>query len=293
MKTLKQNCRTNEANFQVKIHLFCVSPYFLRELVQTIKIAFSTKLCYINRESQENQAMSNCINCGAPLPPDSFVCLFCKTRNDVDLKGLYKHRVEIVDSERICPRCEKPLQTIDLKLEGKFLIERCSECLGLFFDPNKLEVLLDKSVSRVFHVDFRQLENINKMNRCQDYPVSYIKCPVCRKLMNRINFGTQSGVIVDRCREHGVWLDGGELRQLMEWMKAGGQILHQQNQLEIERKKRLEAERKLRENSTRNTGTFSYNSRTSEDHESWTLSNPWGLLGVVVDVVSMVIDFDS
>lgn len=206
--------------------------------------------------------MSNCINCGAALPPKSIICPYCKTRNDVDLKGLYRHSVEEVQSQRICPRCDTPLQTIDLKLEEKFLIERCTDCLGLFFDPNELETLLDKSVSKVFQVDFRQLETINTLRRSQDYPVSYIKCPICRKLMNRLNFGTQSGVIVDKCKDHGVWLDGGELRQLMDWVRAGGQILHQQNQLEMERKKRLEAERKLRENATRNPGAFSYDSHT-------------------------------
>ncbi|MDQ1352798.1 MAG: hypothetical protein QG657_3104, partial [Acidobacteriota bacterium] len=200
--------------------------------------------------------MSNCINCGAPLPPNSFICPYCKTRNDIDLKGINIPSIETIESERFCPRCDKPLQTIDLKLEGKFYIERCGECLGFFFDPNELEILLDKSVSKVYQVDFRQLENVNKMRRCQDYPVTYIKCPVCRKLMNRINFGAQSGVIVDKCKDHGVWLDGGELRQLMEWMKAGGRILDQQKQLETERIKRLEAERKLRENAARNTGTF-------------------------------------
>ena len=182
--------------------------------------------------------MSNCINCGAALPPNSLVCQYCKTRNDVDLKGIYQHHIAETESPRICPRCNKPLQTIDLKLEGKFLIERCTDCLGLFFDPNELETLLDKSVSKVFQVDFRQLENINKLRRSQDYPVTYIKCPVCRKLMHRLNFGMKSGVIVDKCKEHGIWLDGGELRQLMDWIKAGGQILQQQTQSEIERKKK-------------------------------------------------------
>jgi Zn-finger nucleic acid-binding protein len=111
--------------------------------------------------------------------------------------------------------------------------------------------------------------------------------------MNRINFGAQSGVIVDKCKEHGVWLDGGELRQLMEWIKAGGQILHQQKQLEIERKKRLEAERKLRENSARNTGAFSLDSRTDHGRKARVLGDPAGLLEVVSGVVSMVFDFDS
>lgn len=230
--------------------------------------------------------MSNCINCGAALPANSLVCPYCKTRNDVDLRGLYQHHVAEAESERICPRCDIHLQTIDLKLEDKFLIERCTDCLGLFFDPNELETLLDKSVSKVFQVDFKQLENINKLRRTQDYPVTYIKCPLCRKLMQRSNFGTQSGVIVDKCKEHGIWLDGGELKQLMDWIKAGGQILHQQNQLEIERKKRLEAERKLRENATRNPGAFSYDSRSYNNHDAGSFGEPPDVL----DLVSRMIE---
>ena len=60
--------------------------------------------------------------------------------------------------------------------------------------------------------------------------------------MNRVNFGTNSGVIVDRCKDHGVWLDGGELRQLFEWMKAGGKLLQQEREAE----QRKIAERELR-----------------------------------------------
>lgn len=198
--------------------------------------------------------MSDCINCGAPLPPDSIVCSYCKTRQDIDLKGLYKHKAEKPETDRICPRCDKSLKTVDLKVEGAFYIERCDECFGLFFDPNELEALLDKSVSDVYRVDAAQIDDLNKMKRSADYPVAYIKCPVCRKFMNRVNFGTRSGVIIDTCKEHGIWLDGGELRQLMEWMKAGGKILHQQTELESERLKRQELERKLREKTASNTG---------------------------------------
>lgn len=55
--------------------------------------------------------------------------------------------------------------------------------------------------------------------------------------MNRVNFGGRSGVIIDRCRD-GVWLDGGEFRQLAEWWRTGGRIVHQAN--EVERLRRLE-----------------------------------------------------
>ncbi len=54
-----------------------------------------------------------------------------------------------------------------------------------------------------------------------------MKCPVCSDFMQRKNFGARSGVIADRCNKHGIWLDGGELKRLMEWKKAGGQLLHE------------------------------------------------------------------
>ena len=46
--------------------------------------------------------------------------------------------------------------------------------------------------------------------------------------MNRVNFGHRSGVVVDRCKAHGIWLDNGEITHLMEWKKAGGQLLQAQ-----------------------------------------------------------------
>jgi Zn-finger nucleic acid-binding protein len=189
--------------------------------------------------------MANCSNCAAPLPQGSILCEYCGSRNDIDLKGVNYYTTHEADSERICPRCGINLETIDLKLNGKFLIERCGQCLGLFFDPGELEALLDATVSNVFTVNKGMLENISSIKRCSDYGISYIPCPVCKKLMNRVNFGAKSGVIVDRCKEHGVWLDGGELRHLFEWMKAGGKILDQQLK---EEKKRLDEQQEKEKN---------------------------------------------
>jgi Zn-finger nucleic acid-binding protein len=183
--------------------------------------------------------MANCSNCSAPLPPDSIQCDYCGSRNDIDLKGVHYYTTHVSESERICPRCGITLETIDLKIDGKFFIERCAQCLGLFFDPGELEAVLQATVSNVFTVNRSQLDSINATMRANDYGVTYIKCPVCAKLMNRVNFGAKSGVIVDRCKDHGVWLDGGELRHLFEWMKAGGKIFDQEKQ---EQRKKAEAE---------------------------------------------------
>jgi Zn-finger nucleic acid-binding protein len=191
--------------------------------------------------------MTNCINCGAALPANTIVCNYCKTRQDVDLKGMHRHTTTAPLSERICPRCKEAMHTIDLKLGGKFLIERCNTCMGMFFDPGELEALLDKSVSNVYHIDYQQLQNLKAVKRHDEYPVTYINCPICQKFMNRINFGTASGVIVDTCKGHGIWLDGGELRHLLEWTKAGGKMHHQQNELEIKRLNEQEEARKKKE----------------------------------------------
>jgi Zn-finger nucleic acid-binding protein len=176
--------------------------------------------------------MANCINCGAPLAGTLLVCQYCKTRQDVDLAIISRFTVEKPGSERICPRCHIPLQGIDLHLDGKFYIERCGRCLGLFFDPGELEALLDKTVTHVYEVDRQRLDEIQGAKRSCEYPLGYIDCPVCKKLMNRINFGSRSGVIADKCRDHGLWLDGGELRQILEWVKAGGDLYHKQKQFE-------------------------------------------------------------
>ena len=64
--------------------------------------------------------------------------------------------------------------------------------------------------------------------------------------MNRINFGTNSGVIVDRCKDHGIWLDGGDLKHLFEWMKAGGKLLQQEREEEQKRIETRELEREQR-----------------------------------------------
>jgi Zn-finger nucleic acid-binding protein len=53
-------------------------------------------------------------------------------------------------------------------------------------------------------------------------PVQYAPCPICKNLMNRLNFAHTSGVIVDVCTSHGTWFDSDELRRVLEFISAGG-----------------------------------------------------------------------
>ena len=188
--------------------------------------------------------MANCSNCGAPLPLHSTVCTYCRTRNDVDLKGIHYNTTHEPESPRSCPRCDKPLQTINLSTGKSFFIERCEHCLGLFFDPGELEALLESETTHVYDINLPGMTALMEERHHTDYPVAYLKCPICSRFMNRVNFGARSGVVVDKCRNHGVWLDSGELRHLLEWVKSGGAILERQK--EEERHREEEQQRKAR-----------------------------------------------
>lgn len=182
--------------------------------------------------------MARCSSCSAPLPANTNRCRYCDIRNDVDLKGQHDFRIVGTHSDRICPHCDIPLHTIDIASESErqLHIDRCKNCFGLFFDPGEMEDLLEIGVPNVFGINRLHLENINKDRYQNNQKVKYIKCPICSHFMSRVNFGHRSGVIIDRCKSHGVWLDSGEIIHLMEWKKAGGQLL--QNQQERRQKKK-------------------------------------------------------
>jgi Zn-finger nucleic acid-binding protein len=43
-----------------------------------------------------------------------------------------------------------------------------------------------------------------------------VHCPTCEGDMERLEFAAISGVVIDVCPDHGVWLDAGELERIIE-----------------------------------------------------------------------------
>jgi Zn-finger nucleic acid-binding protein len=170
-----------------------------------------------------------CTACGAALPANSLVCSFCGTRNAVDLRSLSVSTARAPDAPRPCPECGTAMESVNLGHRRRFFIEQCVRCHGLFFDVNELQALLDDAVAPVYEIDMPLLFTLQKESPVPRRQLTYVSCPVCGKMMNRVNFGRRSGVVVDQCRSHGMWLEGGELHRLMEWKKAGGQVLDRQS----------------------------------------------------------------
>lgn len=181
----------------------------------------------------------DCTNCGAPLPAKSNLCSFCKTLNEVDLRAIDRRSGPTTEGERNCPQCSQLLEVVDLQVDGGLSVDQCKHCHGLFFDPGELETLIDGSVSHVYEVDFQRLANLaEEEGATNPRSVKYVRCPECGEMMNRKIYGPRSGVIVDRCYEHGIWLDGRELSLLRKWAKAGGRI-HQQERIIREEQERI------------------------------------------------------
>lgn len=164
-----------------------------------------------------------CPNCAAPLPAGKSNCRYCGETVDVDFAGLHHDPSQIPEEVFACPGCQKTMETVNVAtLEAPVLIERCPDCLGLFFDPGELDMLIQRQVQEVYEIDQLALSFLSNHNTPS--VVQYRRCPKCQKMMNRINYGQLSGVVIDQCRHHGIFLDAGELRRIVAWVKSGGRL---------------------------------------------------------------------
>lgn len=94
-----------------------------------------------------------------------------------------------------CPKCGATLAYVSR--EGQ-LLEVCTACRGVWFDPGELTLLIEV---------YRKVDDVGG-------EPSGASCPRCRAGLLEVAFpGT--AVLVDRCPDcQGIWLDGGELEAL-------------------------------------------------------------------------------
>ena len=147
---------------------------------------------------------------------------------------------ELIEEERplACPRCREPMQALRL---GATTARECSACGGLWLDPASLQRLSDQREEHADVVSMLALR-IPTVATPPDV-VRYIPCPVCQKLMNRKNFAQSSGVVLDVCTHHGVWLDRGELERVLGFVAGGGlaRAREREKQRLVEEQRRLAA----------------------------------------------------
>jgi Zn-finger nucleic acid-binding protein len=118
-----------------------------------------------------------------------------------------------------CPRCKVPLNPVVL---GATRLEECGKCNGMWVNVETLETICTNS-EKLAAVDTAVAAEVRPAQFEPEIDnIRYVPCPVCTKLMNRLNFGGISGVVVDVCRGHGTWFDPGELQHVVEFIRSGG-----------------------------------------------------------------------
>ena len=191
-----------------------------------------------------------CPHCGAGVSTTASTCAFCSA--DLLLKacprctsrvftgyahcpccGVELHTAAVGDAhaDRPCPRCDKIMHG---RLVGDVLIDECTGCQGVFLDHVAIKrVVLDRQQARAEsllgalpRVEIKTIAPATKM---------YVKCPCCHVVMNRKQFATGSGVIIDVCKTHGVFFDAGELPATVEFVMSGG--VERAHELDLKRQR--------------------------------------------------------
>ena len=152
-----------------------------------------------------------CPGCFCRLPNDAQFCVECGLR-------LLPQKLETISAQLMCPRCQGPLQGRQV---AEAHVHECAGCGGLWLGAETFQLLCtNKELMASTSV---LLDRSQPMRRFEpDASVVYMPCPTCRDLMARQNFARISGVLIDRCRDHGVWLDNQELNHILEFVQSGG-----------------------------------------------------------------------
>ena len=145
-----------------------------------------------------------CPSCGKTFSASMRACPFCGA----------EYRPEAPETPPKCPRCGVNLEPREYR---GTTINRCRTCEGLWLDigvfkrlTSPRDTITDADIP--FEFERPRLPDAS----------GYITCPACGKLMVRQQFKGISGVLIDICRDHGVWLDAGELQTIRAFVANGG-----------------------------------------------------------------------
>lgn len=148
--------------------------------------------------------------------------------------------VKDVDESSECPRCRLRLEKLQI---GDAILCQCLKCDGFWADVETFEnVCADREKhSAVLGFIATRERAANPLSK-----ISYVPCPTCKQLMNRSNFARASGVIIDICKQHGVWFDADELPKIIEFIQKGGmEIARQREKVNIhDQREKLRAEKR-------------------------------------------------
>ena len=170
-----------------------------------------------------------------------------------------RHRHGVLE----CPGCGAPALK-PVRSGDAVSVEQCSECGGAWLGVDELHEITNRAMASAPARPPADRARLRDQVRAMAGPVgdvTYRPCPRCRTVMLRKNFGDVSGVMIDECPDHGVFLDAGELEAFQHFIAHGGLAWSREleaarrasAQLRQDRTRKLAAAEKVREAFSRAT----------------------------------------
>jgi Zn-finger nucleic acid-binding protein len=163
-----------------------------------------------------------CPSCYARLLAGARYCMECGI-------AIQPQAVRAITDGVFCPRCGGTLQS---RTVGAIALIECASCAGLWLAPDVFESICQRADQEAIvrqHLSSNPTPTIDATKAA----AGYLPCIRCGDLMVRKNFGGTSGVIIDLCRGHGIWLDHRELERILDFVHGGG--LARAREREVER----------------------------------------------------------
>lgn len=171
-----------------------------------------------------------CVHCGSLLATKRCLACFALSPREADrcvkCGALLPAAALVAEGAGSCPDCRLDLVAHAFGAVG---YAECPRCAGLFLKREAFEAVTKDADTRA---KVRLAEPPAEAGPRPGAPlkgasgafpaVRYRPCPSCRKLMNRSNYGGGSGIVLDACRDHGLWFDQGELVAIVDFLEKGG-----------------------------------------------------------------------
>jgi len=175
-----------------------------------------------------------CVDCNRKLPRVLEKCVYC---------GGALKASDTADEPINCAECETVMEKNTLL---GVTIDECPDCQARWFDVGELETLMDEKAAAGIETPFGNDIEPGEIARFRldQTKVEYRDCPRCDQAMLRQNYEQISGIMVDTCSRHGMFLDANEFARLRAFVETKGPELAKQMR-EQERERHLKQMKKI------------------------------------------------
>src|SRR5690349_11311593 len=176
-----------------------------------------------------------CPSCGAPAAADAVRCDYCASAlKTVTCPSCFASmfagsqfcphcgvRAAAVTEDATaplpCPNCSAPMTPVRV---GSTPMQKCATCDGVWLTTETFTALCTDHEAQGTVMSTFTAGGLPPGVRLG--AVRYRRCATCQQMMNRVNFGRVSGIVIDLCKGHGVWFDAGELHAILAFVAHGG-----------------------------------------------------------------------